>query len=104
VAVNDLKEGTERSEFTAGLALLESLQALDGKMTTADPLHCQRKVARTIVDKGGDYLLQIKAHRKRLFRQGQQIEALADTAFLSIPKPATDESKSVPCTPSPSNP
>ena len=39
---------------------LQNLPALDGKLITADPLHCQRKLARTIVEKGGDYLLQIK--------------------------------------------
>src|SRR5258708_8008694 len=53
VAVYDQKEGTERCELTAAQALLESLEALDGKMITADPLHCQRKAARTTVETGG---------------------------------------------------
>ena len=104
VAVYDQKEGTERCEQTAALALLESLQALDGKMITADPLHAQRKVARAIVEKGGDYLVQIKANQKRLLKQAQRLDALRDTPFLSSPKLDTDESKPVPCTPSPSNP
>ena len=101
VAVYDQKEGTERCEQTAALALLESLEALDGKMITADPLHCQRKVARTIVEKGGDYLLQIKGNQKRLFKQAQRLDALPGTPFLPSPKPDTDGSKPVPCTPSP---
>jgi hypothetical protein len=104
VAVYDQKEGTERCEQTAALALLESLEALDGKMITADPLHCQRKVARAIVEKGGDYLLQIKGNQKRLLKQAQRFDALQDTPFLSSPKPVTDESKPAPSTPSPSNP
>ena len=104
VAVYDQKEGTERCEQTAALALLESLEALDGKMITADPLHCQRKVARTIVEKGGDYLLQIKANQKHLFKQAQRFDALQDTPFLPSPKPDTDESKPATCTLSPSNP
>src|SRR2546429_6428182 len=62
MAVYDQKEGTERCEQTAALALLESLEALDGKMITADPLHCPRTVARAIVENGGDYLLQIKGY------------------------------------------
>jgi len=104
VAVYDQKEGTERCEQTAALALLESLEALDGKMITADPLHCQRKVARAIVEKGGDYLLQIKGNQKRLLKQAQRFDALQDTLFLSSPKPVTDESKPAPSTPSPFEP
>jgi hypothetical protein len=104
VAVYDQKEGTERCELTAAQALLESLEALDGKMITADPLHCQRKAAHTTVEKGGDYLLQIKANQKRLFKQAQQFDSLKDTPFLPSPKPVTDESKPAVCTPSPSSP
>jgi hypothetical protein len=56
LAVYDQKEGTERGEQTAAVALLESLPA-DGKLISADPLHCQRKLGQTIVEKGGDSLL-----------------------------------------------
>jgi len=104
VAVYDQKEGTERCEQTAALALLESVQALDGKMITADPLHCQRKVARAIVEKGGDYLLQIKGNQKHLLQQAQRLDRLQDPPFLPSPKPDTDGSKPAACTPSPSNP
>jgi hypothetical protein len=104
VAVYDQKEGTERCEQTAAQALLESLETLEGKMITADPLHCQRKAARTIVEKGGDYQLQIKANQKRLLKLAQKFDALTDTPFLSPPRPATDESKPAASTPSPSNP
>jgi predicted transposase YbfD/YdcC len=104
MAVYDQKEGTERCEQTAALALLESLEALDGKMITADPLHCQRKVARAIVEKGGDYLLQIKGNQKHLLKAAQRLDALQDTPFLSLPKSDMDESKPVACTPSPLNP
>jgi hypothetical protein len=103
VAVYDQKEGTERCELTAAQALLESLESLDGKMITADPLHCQRKAARTIVEKGGDYLLQIKANQKRLFRLAQKFDALINTPFLSRPTPATDELKPAASMPSPSS-
>lgn len=93
VAVYDQKEGTERCEQTAAQALLESLDALDGKIITGDPLHCQRKAARTSVEKGGEYLWQIKANQKHLFKMAQKHDALQDTPFLSKRKPATDESK-----------
>jgi hypothetical protein len=104
MAVYDQKEGTERCEQTAAQALLESLGALDDKMITGDPLHCQRKAARTVVEKGGDYLWQIKGNQKRLFKLAQKFDALQDTPFLSPPKPAMDESKPVACMPSPLSP
>lgn len=91
VAVYDQKEGTERCEQTAAVAVLDSLEALDGQMITADPLHCQRKVARAIVEKGGDYLLQIKGNQKHLLKKAQKLDALQDTPFLNKPIPATVE-------------
>jgi hypothetical protein len=103
VAIYDQKEGTRRCEQTAA-ALLEKLPALDGKTITADPLHCQRKTAACIVEKGGDYLLQVKGNQPNLLKQGQGLDALPDTPFLPMSKPGTGASKSVTCTPSPSNP
>jgi hypothetical protein len=63
LAVYDQKEGTERCAPTAAVELLEKPPALDGKIITADPLHCQRKTARLIVEKGGDFLLQMPSCR-----------------------------------------
>ena len=54
LALYDQKEGTPRCEQTAAAALLQTLPALDGKIITADALHCQRQQAQTIVEKGGD--------------------------------------------------
>ncbi|HTV62536.1 MAG TPA: ISAs1 family transposase [Verrucomicrobiae bacterium] len=103
VALYDQKEGTPRCEQTAAAALLEKLPALDGKIITADPLHCQRQHARTIVEKGGDYLLQIKGNQPNLLKQAQGLDALKDTPFLPTAKPATDASKPDNSIPSPSN-
>jgi hypothetical protein len=104
IGVYDQKEGTERCEQSAAAALVASLPALDGKMITADPLHCQRKLARAIVEKGGDYLLQIKGNQPHLFEKAQALEALQATPFLATPSPDTGESKPAGCTPSASNP
>ena len=89
VAVYDQKEGTERCELSAASALLEQLPALDGKIITADPLHCQRKHAAQIVQKGGDYLLQIKANQPTLFEKAQALDGLKNTPFLPKPGPGT---------------
>lgn len=104
VAIYDQKENTPRCEQTAAAALLEKLPALDGKLITADPLHCQRTHARTIVEKGGDYLFQIKGNQPKLLRQAQGLDALKDTPFLSTPSADTDGCKPGVCTPSRSNP
>jgi len=103
VAVYDQKEGTERCELTAATALLEKLPALDGQLITADPLHNQRKHARTIVEKGGDYLFQIKENQPRLFKQAKGLDSLQDTPFLPTSRPPMDGWKSAGCIPSPSN-
>ena len=104
VVLYDQKEGTPRCELTAAASLLEQLPALDGKMITADPLHCQRQHARTIVEKGGDYLLQIKGNQPNLLKRSQGLDALKDTPFLPRPNPATGASKPGDCTPSPLSP
>ncbi len=89
LAVYDQKENTPRCEPTAAAALLEALPALDGKLITADPLHCQRAHARGIVEKGGDYLFQIKGNQPKLQVQAQKLDALKGTPFLNTAKAAT---------------
>jgi uncharacterized protein DUF4338/DDE family transposase len=89
MAVYDQKEGTQRCELSAASALLEKLPALDGKMITADALHCQRTHAATIVEKGGDYLLQIKANQENLLKKAQALDGLKSTPFLTKPEPGT---------------
>jgi hypothetical protein len=93
VAVYDQKENTPRCEQTTAAALLEKLPALDGKLITADPLHCQRAHARTIVAKGGNYLFQIKGNQPNLLKQAQGLDALPATPFLSTARAATDGCK-----------
>jgi Domain of unknown function (DUF4338)/DDE_Tnp_1-associated len=104
MAVYDQKEGTQRCELSAATALLEHLPALDGKIITADPLHCQRKSARIIVEKGGDYLSQIKGNQPQLLKKARALDALKNTPFLSTTNPATAESRPATSTPSPLSP
>jgi hypothetical protein len=104
VAVYDQKEGTPRCEQTTAAALLEKLPALDGKIITADPLHCQRQLARSIVEKGGDYLFQIKGNQPNLLKVAQSLDAVPGTPFLPTATPATAALSSGNSTPLPSNP
>lgn len=43
----------------------------ESKTITADPLHCQKETARTIVEKGGNYFLQIKGNQPSLLEMAR---------------------------------
>jgi hypothetical protein len=103
LAIYDQKEGTPRCELSAATALLEKLPPLDGKIITADPLHCQRSHARTIVEKGGDYLFQVKGNQPNLLKQAQGLDALPSTPFLPTLITPEAASKCATSTPLPSN-
>jgi hypothetical protein len=83
MALYDQKEGTDRCEQSAANALIESMPSLDNQLITADALHCQRKLARTIVEKGGEYLLQIKGNQPNLEKRAQTKDSTPGTPFLS---------------------
>ena len=56
-----------RNETAGALEVLDLL-CLDGCIVTADALHCHRAFASTVLKRGGDYVLAIKANRGPLFR------------------------------------
>ena len=58
--------GDKSNEITAIPLLLERL-ALTGALVTIDAIGTQTKIAETIVRRGGDYLLALKANRPVLF-------------------------------------
>jgi hypothetical protein len=57
---------TDKSnEIVAAPELLKTL-VLQGRVVTADALHCQRQLCRQIVDSGGHYLLVVKDNQAEL--------------------------------------
>jgi predicted transposase YbfD/YdcC len=46
---------------------LLALLALDGRIVTADAMHCQKATARTILQRGGAYVLALKGNQPALF-------------------------------------
>ncbi len=94
VAVMDQKENTERCELKVAQQLIAGVPSLEGKTVTADPLHCQKETARAIVEKGGDYFLQIKGNQPTLLKYAQT--QAADSPLLSRPPAATVASKNAP--------
>lgn len=78
LAIVDQKESTPRSEQARAAGLLAAVP-LDERIVTGDALHATREQARTIMEKGGDYLLQIKGNQPHL-------AALAERA-RTVPPP-----------------
>jgi predicted transposase YbfD/YdcC len=68
------------------------MPSLEGKTVTADPLHCQKETARIIVEKGGEYFLQIKGNQPKLLEHART--QASGTPLLPRPHPATGELKS----------
>ena len=54
------------NEITAVPKLLEMI-SLNGRIVTADALNCQRAIAAKVVEKGGNYVLALKANQGTLF-------------------------------------
>jgi hypothetical protein len=81
-AIYDKKEGTKRCEMKAAQTLLKNTPRLEGKIITADALHCQRQTAQLIMEKGGDYVLQIKENQPALHKHAQE-KAAGRPPFLN---------------------
>lgn len=77
---------TKSNESAAVLKLLEFL-SLRGTIVTTDALNCQREIARQIVEKGGDYVLALKANHHALHADVSQL--LDDSRYETADKHAT---------------
>ncbi len=76
---------TKSNEITALPALLQVL-ALEGCIVTIDAMGCQRAIAQTIVEQGGDYVLALKANQPTLHEAVATYFATARaTAFHEVP-------------------
>ena len=73
------KEGEGKDcELKAAQAMICREENLSGTVITADALHCQKKTARDIVERGGEFILQVKDNQKKLHQ-----EAALKTADLA---------------------
>lgn len=62
-------------------AVKELIEMLDvkGLVVTADAMHCQKETAQTIVNNGGDYVLQLKANQKSFY---EDVYAMFDDKYI----------------------
>ena len=64
------------NEALGALQLIELIQ-LKGCVVTADALHCHRTMAKTIVERGGDYVLAVKENQPALLADAKAAIAAA---------------------------
>lgn len=67
------------NEITAVPALLQIL-AIEGCIVTVDALGCQKAIAKTIVERGADYLLALKGNQGQLYAVVQDLFEHAEQA------------------------
>lgn len=79
VAVAPVLSGDKEHEVPAARALLERM-ALDDALVSLDAGHANHATARTIVESGGDYLIQLKGNAPAV--QAAAAQAVAETAPL----------------------
>ena len=79
VAIAQRAVACGENETLAARALLETL-ALDGLLVSGDAMHAHDGTAQVILDRGGDYLLALKANRPAMLRE---VEAF----FADPPEP-----------------
>ena len=56
----------EGGEAEAAIALLQRL-SLKGCVVTADAIHCDRRTAETVKQRGGDYVFALKLNQRKLY-------------------------------------
>ena len=66
LVLGQLRVDGKSNEIPAVPELL-ALLAVDGCIVTADAMHAQKATAQAILDRGGDYVLALKANRPALF-------------------------------------
>ena len=84
LVLGQLAVDNKSNEITAVPKLLEML-TLRNTVVTADAMHCQRRIARRVVEQGGDYALALKGNQERL----------RDDVGLFLDDPATPVARAV---------
>ena len=83
------------SELKVAQRLIEQTPDLNGRVVSADALHTQKDTARTVVERNGEYLLQIKKNQPSLGRYARSL-AKSHPPHLPRRNADTDDSKSAP--------
>jgi hypothetical protein len=86
------KEGEgEDCELKSAQLMIRNESDLTDTVITADALHCQRQSARDIVERGGEFIIQVKDNQKTV-HQLAALQAGDLSPLLTRAKKAMDES------------
>jgi predicted transposase YbfD/YdcC len=69
---------SKSNEIPAVQELIQMIN-VEGKIVTADAMHCQKETAEIIVKNGGDYVLQLKANQKTFY---EDVYAMFDEKYM----------------------
>jgi predicted transposase YbfD/YdcC len=84
----------EKSNEIPAIPQLLELFAVEGALVTIDAMGCQKEIAQTIIDKGGDYVLTVKENQENLFDDIRKsfAEAIDNAESVAADTYATEES------------
>lgn len=72
---------SKANEIPAVRELLDIL-SLEGAVVTADAMHCQKATAKKIIEKGADYVLQVKENQPKLMQAiADEFERYGETSY-----------------------
>jgi predicted transposase YbfD/YdcC len=78
------------NEIEAALNVIELID-LNGRLITADALHCHARMAQAVIGKGGDYLLTLKGNRRHWQLRANQ--TLADATPAAVERAETSHGR-----------
>lgn len=67
ISLSQMKVDEKTNEITAIPELIKEMDIL-GCIITTDALGCQKEIANTIIEEGGDYVLAVKGNHKHLYK------------------------------------
>ena len=78
ISLGQITVDSKTNEIPAVKELIEMLD-VEGKIITADAMHCQKETAEKIIDNKGDYVLQLKANQKNFY---EDVYAMFDEKYM----------------------
>ena len=78
ISLGQITVDSKTNEIPAVKELIEMLD-VEGKIITADAMHCQKETAEKIIDNKGDYVLQLKANQKNFY---EDVYAMIDDKYM----------------------
>ena len=79
IAIDQKTVDSKSNEIPAVQELIDMID-VKGLVVTADAMHCQKKTAKKIVEKKGDYVLQLKENQGRMY---EDVYAMFDDKYMN---------------------